>query len=199
MRYYDTIVVVIRDPLSRLISAFNFQHPSGEAPLPPDNRKIYNCFANISALGSRIFEDSECGHIARSDNTTHMGLGYCSYIGGVEVRAALLKHNNVIVIRSRNCESDSISALKHIKEPPSEARHQMQRRPRNKLEIDYSTIKMPQVYVNKKKSKLSTDLSLVEKSNLNKWMHMSGESQLYGDILELRRKQQSFFDTQKGG
>jgi hypothetical protein len=156
--------------MSRLVSAFNFQHPDGEQPLDSSNRKIYKCFSNISALAKHVLDDSECGRVARLDNNTHMGLGYCSYVGGHEVRNALLKHKNVLVIQQEDCEASSILALKEVKEFEHSG--------------DNQHIIMPHVYVEKTKSQLPTSLAPAEMRNLHSWLRLSGEAQLYKDILK---------------
>ena len=175
LAYYDTIIVVVRDPLARLISAYNFQHPDGENPLPESNRFLYLCFNNLTDLGERIFEDSDCGQIGRSDSTTHMGLGYCSYVGGYGVRSSLLEHKNLYVIRADRCEADSVHAAEAAIIGNAAASSA------NKASL--TSYKMPQIYVHKRKRGMSTALSPRARENLVRWLQVSGETQLFSDIL----------------
>lgn len=175
--YYEAIVIVIREPLARIISAYNFQHPQGEDPLPPDNREIYKCFDNITELGERVFEDSDCGRLARSDRTTHMGLGYCSYMGGSEIIKNLLKHRNVFIIRAEHCGADSISAAEAILAMLSSSSTQ---------KVVLRSKEMPEIHVKKRKSALEKGLSKTSSDNFRTWLRLSGEEQLYSDLISLR-------------
>lgn len=174
LAYYETIIIVVRDPLVRFISAYNFQHPNGEDPLPDSNRLLYRCFNNLTDLGERIFEDSECGRLGRSDSTTHMGLGYCSYVGGHEVRSNLLKRKNLLVIRADRCEADSVRAAEIVTSNTVSGTSKE----------GLTSYKMPQIYVRKKRSSMSTSLSPLARDNLLRWLQVSGETPLYSDILK---------------
>lgn len=179
LSYYDIIVVVVRDPLARIVSAYNFQHPAGEDPLPESNRGLYNCFPNLTVFGEHILDRSDCARFARSDFTTHIGLGFCSYIGGRAVRENLLNHRNIVVIRAEHCEMDTNYAAFAVTTATGQT-------------VSMSSIRMPQVHVKKKKTRLMTGLTPLAAENVGNWLRMNGETQLYTDLLEtMTKKNQS--------
>lgn len=101
---HDGVLVVLRDPISRVISAFNWRHPSTR---PPDGRHccphmdhnpselaFYSCFDHANDFAEALDDDSFCGRMARDvlkNHTKHIGMGY-EYYFPEDVMSAMKTH-----------------------------------------------------------------------------------------------------------
>jgi hypothetical protein len=111
------VVVVLRDPIARIISAFNWRHPStrpvdGKSCCPRmDHTELelafYKCFDHVNEFAEALDEDSQCGSRARDALTKHMkhiGMGYEFYFAQ-DVMSTLEKHL-VFVIHQEHLTQD---------------------------------------------------------------------------------------------
>lgn len=173
--YFDRIIITIRDPVERYISAFNFQHPSvfkkrshrtnmGNESLAAFGR-FYDCFSNVSVLSQRFFEDSTCGRIAQHNPPWHLQMGYCYYVGGSAVRKTLREHRGVLLIRTESLTEDLARVLSVVNESSS------------------ADLRVP--YLNKQGSSASLpkELSSQELSVLRGYLERIGEYDLYNEIM----------------
>jgi hypothetical protein len=92
----DTIVVGIRDPVERLLSAFYF-HLNGELGQFPSNWQqrlysqaqisemtaFYECFHSFEEFAMGLLDKSACGAMARK-GVGHLEWGLCYYMGGLQ-------------------------------------------------------------------------------------------------------------------
>lgn len=70
---YDLFVITTRDPVSRIVSNFNWRHIYGGRPVTPIKtwieRSMYKCFpeypGGVSSFAESLDEDSKCGYLAR--------------------------------------------------------------------------------------------------------------------------------------
>lgn len=116
------IVVVLRDPIDRLISAFNWRHPSTR---PAEGRHLphvdhdesemafYRCFDSVNAFAEALDADSTCGQRARdalTQHTKHIGMGYEFYFPASVM--AVMRTHRVFVIHQERLEEDLHNFLK---------------------------------------------------------------------------------------
>lgn len=90
---FDTIILSLRDPIQRLISAYHFSHPL--IPHSAANLKnqsvdtFYSCNPNLTTFADNLVLPTECGTVARNIGKnssfafTHIPLDTCSYLRGV--------------------------------------------------------------------------------------------------------------------
>ena len=126
------IIVALRDPVTRVVSAFNWRHPmlGGHAirarPVPENQHAnqlevaLYQCFgADVDAFAKALWDRSFCGLVARRnlmEPVAHLGAGLHFHLqevalGGMErwVRAA-----PIFVIRFESMRSDLDCVLRHV-------------------------------------------------------------------------------------
>jgi hypothetical protein len=111
------IVVVLRDPIERTISAFNWRHPSTR---PVNGRRccptldhtateiaFYKCFDHVNDFAEALDQNSQCGQRARDALTKHMkhiGMGYEFYFPDNVMSA--LKNHLVFAIHQQRLTED---------------------------------------------------------------------------------------------
>jgi hypothetical protein len=93
---YDLFVIATRDPLSRVVSAFNWRHPiGGGAPIPADSvgneADMYTCFPElpgaVNSFAEALGENTTCGRAARrclnsiSADCGHLAKNLAWYVG----------------------------------------------------------------------------------------------------------------------
>ena len=106
IRSYDSIVVTVRDPLERTISAFNWDNPwseSGRAHRKKNFSHFYHHFPNINAYAENLTADTALGAVARRAEG-HIALDTCYYVGGVI--DTLRRHGNVFVVDAASFQED---------------------------------------------------------------------------------------------
>mmetsp|Transcript_4750 Transcript_4750/g.13447 ORF Transcript_4750/g.13447 Transcript_4750/m.13447 type:complete len:308 (-) Transcript_4750:84-1007(-) len=87
-----TWIVSVRDPLSRVVSAFNWRSPlNGDAPhgqsgfaQDKQEQQFYRCFREVNEFAESLQDQSECGSIARRAlekpiYSEHVGKGFYYY------------------------------------------------------------------------------------------------------------------------
>ena len=123
------IVVSVRDPLKRLISAFNWRHPRGGGvihnlyikrhfPLVLQFEKdLYTCFDSINDLAEAIGGENECGRLAEKAVKfspkfygTHMTQGYEFYFGQGGLQEIKDLDLQVYLVHQESMKSD----LEHV-------------------------------------------------------------------------------------
>ena len=132
------VIVTLRDPVDRLVSAFNtmackydasvadkdlcmrkkhadfmLQHPHQKT-----TKDLLGCFPNVTAYANSIDDDSECGKIARQSlgpqphgrgANGHISLGSCFYLGGL---LETLQKKSVYIVDTESCDAD-IQGIPH--------------------------------------------------------------------------------------
>lgn len=108
---HSAILLSLRDPVERTISAYNWRSPKLRK-ISPDwarcgsrvHADFYKCCQSLDEYASKILKNSRCGTIARQGEC-HLELDTCSYLGGV---VDLLERNRqkVFVIDSASIDRD---------------------------------------------------------------------------------------------
>lgn len=104
---HDDIIISIRDPLDRTISAFNWDNPwskSGRARRR-EFSNFYATFPDMNAYASNLTEDTALGALARQSEG-HISMDTCYYVGGVlaDLKARPLKR--VFVVDTATFDQD---------------------------------------------------------------------------------------------
>lgn len=111
---YDDIVITIRDPLERTISAFNWDNPwavSGRLHKKKLFSHFYNTFPDINLYAGNLSADSSLGELARRAEG-HIALDTCYYVGGiVEI---LKRHPSTFVIDRSSFTEDVLAVSKRL-------------------------------------------------------------------------------------
>ncbi|CAM9254330.1 unnamed protein product, partial [Ectocarpus fasciculatus] len=106
IRSYESIVITVRDPLERTVSAFNWDNPwaaSGRAHRKKNFSNFYYHFPNINAYAENLTADTTLGEVARRAEG-HIALDTCYYVGGVI--DSLRRHRNVYVVDAASLQED---------------------------------------------------------------------------------------------
>lgn len=95
---YTDIVITVRDPLNRTLSAFNWDSPltkSGRLQKRNKSSAFYSLFPDMNAYASNLSADNAHGRIARRAEG-HIALDTCYYLAGV--LDSLRKHGSVYAV-----------------------------------------------------------------------------------------------------
>lgn len=111
LREFETIIISVRNPVNRLISAYYFWHPLvvGSKHYGESFNTFFKCCPTLTNFGNTLFANTTCGSIARSQALTlgkgHIDIDSCAYLGGVmkELRA---KRKHVYLINTESLEAD---------------------------------------------------------------------------------------------
>jgi hypothetical protein len=110
---FDYIVITLRDPYDRTISAYNFHDPkqvqTTGAPPVPHLKEFYGCFPTINDYGNQLLSNSSCGHLA-DVGIGHLTKNTCFYLCGV-VDLLLKYKEKVHIIQTHSCEADTLEFL----------------------------------------------------------------------------------------
>ena len=178
IRAHKYIFISIREPISRIISSFNFHHPSskgivpGGGLTPKGDKMFYKCFNTVEEYAQNLTENTACGNLARK-GYGHGRLGLCHYVGGLR---ELLKTKQVFVIEQENCYTQLLEALKLVGRPIA-------------ANSTTATIAAP-IRVNHKSS-LPHTLTESATIKLKKHLESLGEYDLYYELKEKAVKVQS--------
>lgn len=129
---FDTIILSLRDPVQRIVSAFHFSNPlipqSEGYVLHTPVKTFYSCNPDLNTFADNLVMPTECGSVARnfsnhSHEFSHISYDTCAYIRGV---FDLLKYhrNKVYIINQESLIEDmnKLSAKKKwnviFKDPP---------------------------------------------------------------------------------
>lgn len=119
---FDTVVLSIRDPINRTISAFNFHHPlskgktPGGGPTHSGDKLFYECFQTVEQFAQALNESGACGEQARK-GYGHMKKGLCHYVGGTSLRKFLMKSKKFYVVEQEKCTEQLLQVLRAIHQP----------------------------------------------------------------------------------
>jgi len=140
------VIVLLRDPVSRLVSAFNWRHINGSGKgvyrygrQLAFERKLYGCFPTVDAFARALARPRQSGanrsclaHAAMAINPssglTHTSMGYTYYFGRFGVLDAMVAaHTPVFAVRSTSFEDDArnifvwLNGTRHAPQPPISA------------------------------------------------------------------------------
>ena len=170
MERHKAVIITVRDPVERYISAFNYNHPLGSHP---QQSPIYDCYPNVSAAAAAILDEGACADCLRcgiDGVDLHTDMGYCYYLGGV--RTALSRHPNVHVLNTSTAVNDTMSILKKMG---------------YKIKKRYNSKKL-RVYMNATQHTiLSSELDPRAAATLKTYFSLTGEYDIYYDILKLAK------------
>lgn len=124
----EGVIITLRDPIDRLVSAYNTKACLDELPSSMTQEEFANCqqrsttnlradsgepdklaacFPNVTAYADGIDDKTDCGSLARKalfdGRFGHLAMGSCFYMGGLLNR---LKDKAVHVINAETCEDD---------------------------------------------------------------------------------------------
>jgi hypothetical protein len=118
------VLLVLRDPVSRIISAFNWRHPSTKPPKgqsccpitfhSPAEKMFYKCFDHVNAFAEALDLNSDCGDRARKmltepgSSLSHIARGYQYFLGGLTKKQ--IASPNLAVISYHNL-NDNLHAF----------------------------------------------------------------------------------------
>jgi hypothetical protein len=111
---FDYVLITVREPLERVVSAFNFANPrhKGFHNVPKYRKgekppgKFYDCFNYVNEYANALYTDTFCGAMANDGRgCEHIGLNYCSYVGGMMHQLEQRKQS-VYLLRTQTCEND---------------------------------------------------------------------------------------------
>lgn len=119
------VVVSVRDPLKRLVSAFNWRNPDGGGVThnyyvkhywPQVHRfekQLYSCFQSVNALAEALDSSGVCGDHARkavqfrpSFYGTHMTQGYQFYFGGGVLETMIQRNISIYLVHQETMADD---------------------------------------------------------------------------------------------
>jgi hypothetical protein len=114
---FDHILITLRDPFSRTVSAYNFCDPRRVEITHATNgfegqKEFYECFPTVDAYGKEILSNSTCGALARK-GIGHLSANTCFYLCGVVDLLMKFKHK-VRIIQTESCEVDLNNVLREI-------------------------------------------------------------------------------------
>merc|ERR1719424_2358139 len=126
------VVVVLRDPVERLVSAYNTAACKEDDNITdvkvclrsPARRKfqrfgfkrlsLLECYPNVTAFADGLDDNTECGKLARgtlrnnethpeSSRGEHVGMSSCFYLGGL---SKILSHKRIHLVETKTCDAD---------------------------------------------------------------------------------------------
>lgn len=168
---YDVIIICLRDPIQRAISAFNWRAPGARNLSAHFNFKqcgmgshtaFYSCCRSAEEYANRLSELSNCGSIARQGEC-HTELDTCAYVGGMVDQLEDNKHK-VFAIDAESIELD-LNSISHA------------------LEWGKTFSALPRVHSFEKTDSM-THLSVAGLMNLWGFVELTGEGPLYRRLLQ---------------
>ena len=109
----DKVIITIRDPVERVVSAFNFGNPylypqlSDTSPSRRGCHALYSCFLDANLFANTLLDSSRCGSVAReallAAQCEHIGRGYTFYFAASKY---LLRAGSYHVIHVHNILHD---------------------------------------------------------------------------------------------
>lgn len=135
---YDLYVVCTRDPIDRVVSAFNFNHPNGGqgSSFSMHEREMYRCFqenpGGVNAFAESLDSNSPCGRAARrclhspSAACSHITQNFQFYLGmGLGSRAIDVLHElrenprkRALLVSTQNFSADMAAVWDWLCVPP---------------------------------------------------------------------------------
>lgn len=109
-------LVTTRDPIDRLVSAFNWRNPRngygseyGRNCKSPQEFAMYDCFKTVDEFAQGLDRDDQCGLIARRNLkwpscSAHVGMGQAFYLRD---SINCLRRRSVLVFRTESLQQDA--------------------------------------------------------------------------------------------
>lgn len=183
LRQYSDVVIAVREPLDRLISAFYWRSPRADAlrkPLSPQHaqatgiyHEFYNCFSSANDFASALYEDSRCGQLARAGEG-HIFWNVCAYLGGL--REELRQHPRVFVVDTENLLEDVNTVLRETLPGLRQAQHPQRRQ--------YTLHELPSAK-SYNKSSIYEPLTPENEERVRRYLRDTGVYQMYRTIHEV--------------
>ena len=116
---FDVIIIGLRHPVERLISAYyysrQFMHKSKSSrrrlELNDEAQKFYHCSPTLKAFANNLYAATPCGDVARGDpptfNGMHIHMDTCAYLGGIV--NDLLNPKKEVFIINEECLIDDLN------------------------------------------------------------------------------------------
>ena len=114
VRSFKTILISVRDPVDRLISAYYYSNPLIKGSFAHDHNQrvneFYSCCPTLTDFGNALFDkkNESCYALARSQTNlqkNHMVLDTCAYLSGVFSHLKV-KKNRVFLINTESITAD---------------------------------------------------------------------------------------------
>lgn len=174
---HDCILLCLRNPVQRTISAFNWRVPGGRNVSEGfafkqcgigNYEEFYTCCRSIEEYAARLSEFSTCGSIARQGEC-HTELDTCAYVGGV-VHELERQRSKVFAIDTSTIQSDLNTISRH-------------------LGWGKRFDRLPRIHEYEKKINL-TQLSATGLKSITTFVEVTGEASLYRKLLSVFKLQQ---------
>lgn len=167
---YVVIILCLRDPLQRTVSAFNWRDPhqrkiakSWTTCGTRKHDRFYKCFKNIDDYAEKLAEISKCGTIAR-EGECHLEMDTCAYLGGV-VDILIKNRRKVFIVDTATIMRDMNALSSH-------------------LQWNTTFGALPHEHSNEVSAdKIS--LSMLSAMKLSGYLEISGEAPLYRQLISL--------------
>lgn len=171
IRSHKNIIIAVRDPAERLVSAFNWHNPRCR-PIKPiwqnlgfgDFDNFYGCFGNPNEFASAVIEDNKCGQIARLGNG-HVEFDTCAYVGGLVEE--LHKHRRKVFVVDT---ADLLQDVNHVSK---------------RLRWGLTFTELPRIHTLRKSVYNISRANLRSKVILKGYVEYTGEAQLYRKLVNL--------------
>lgn len=162
IRAHAVVLVSLRDPVQRLVSAFNFRSPAAGVPLDPvcpleQHKPFYDCFKSLDEYANALTDQSACGRIARRGEC-HTEFDTCAYLGGVMQELERNRHK-VFVLDKATVLADLNRISNHL---------------RWKIKFN----KLPRIHEYSKSPNM-TQISIVGMMKLTGFLAATGETAIY--------------------
>jgi len=121
LQRHTLVLIAIREPVDRLISAYWDIHPSEgkEGKHPESKKEFYRCFPTAEDFATGLSQrHSSCGQIAHgmlhpaTSNGSHMLKGLCYYLGGVREH---LFTKQILVTETATCTDDTSRVIEWMR------------------------------------------------------------------------------------
>jgi hypothetical protein len=118
---FTHVVIAVRDPINRTISAFNYGDPRQAFPgykFKSGEHILYKCFNSVDEYANSLLANkTECEQLAESGRESgHIAQNICFHIGGM-MQHLLAKRPHVYIVDSETCEADVAWVLESIGVP----------------------------------------------------------------------------------
>lgn len=168
IRDHRWIIITLRNPVHRQVSAYNFRSPSIIYNSPywsqcglGSLKRFYDCCPTLHAYADMLTSVGECGSVARFGEC-HTELDTCAYVGGVEEALERDRHK-VFVVDTDSIEADLRAFMRETGV---------------RLDLD----QLPHTHEYKHASN-TTDVSAADLMKLTGYVEVSGEGPLYRRLI----------------
>ena len=115
---YNVILIGLRHPVERILSAYYFTHPHEKGSIMRQNpslithiiREFYHCSPTLQDFANNLYESSRCGDVARGYPRDilrmHIYTGPCAYLAGISDVLFNTTEKKIFVLNSENMNDD---------------------------------------------------------------------------------------------